>query len=88
MNEAAVKDVDKNNIQQLYTMVSQYYREQFGMIWLKPFGFEGPLSDAKAGSASASFLAAPVSTKDVLRKFPVLDRVINKLGTVVNKEDI
>jgi glycine betaine/choline ABC-type transport system substrate-binding protein len=25
-------------------------------------------------------LAAPVTTKDVLRRFPVLDRLINKLG--------
>jgi len=51
------------------------------MVWLKPFGFKGPLTikgdSNKKGSGS---LAAPVTTKDVLRKFPVLDRLINKLG--------
>ena len=66
--------------QKVYTLVSQLYNEKFGMIWLKPFGFSGPFSlDARVNKESVT-LAAPVATKDVLRKFPVLDRVINKLG--------
>jgi len=66
--------------QKVYTLVSQGYLDQFGMVWLKPFGFEGPVSLAGGGKGSVASLAAPVTTKDVLRKFPVLDRVINKLG--------
>ena len=66
--------------QKVYTLVSQSFNEKFGMIWLKPFGFSGPLTLHTKGKKDRATLAAPVSTKDVLRKFPVLDRVINKLG--------
>ena len=66
--------------QKVYTLVSQLYNEKFGMIWLKPFGFSGPLTLDKKGKRESATLAAPVAAKDVLRKFPVLDRVINKLA--------
>ena len=66
--------------QKVYTLVSQSFNEKFGMVWLKPFGFTGPLTLGAKGKKDNVTLAAPVSTKDVLRKFPVLDRVINKLG--------
>jgi glycine betaine/choline ABC-type transport system substrate-binding protein len=66
--------------QKVYTLVSQSYKEKFGMIWLKPFGFEGPLTGEAGGKEGCATLAAPVTTKDVLKKFPVLDRLINKLG--------
>ena len=69
-----------NDPQKVYTLVSQSYKEKFGMVWLKPFGFSGPLTLGAKGKKDRATLAAPVSTKDVLRKFPVLDRVINKLG--------
>lgn len=70
--------------QKLYTLVSQGYMEKFGMVWLKPFGFKGPLNDAACRGEVVGSLAAPIATKDVLRKFPVLDRVINKLGSRVD----
>jgi osmoprotectant transport system substrate-binding protein len=70
--------------QELYTLVSQYYREKYGMIWLQPFGFEGPIDAGRNQKAAKASLAVPVCTKDVLRKFPVLDRVINKLGRCVD----
>ena len=66
--------------QKVYTLVRQRYMEEFGMIWLKPFGFEGPLILEAGGKKDGATLAAPVTTKDVLRRFPVLDRLINKLG--------
>ena len=66
--------------QKVYTLVSQSFNEKFGMVWLKPFGFRGPLTLDKNSKKESATLAAPVATKDVLRKFPVLDRVINKLG--------
>jgi len=66
--------------QKVYTLVSQRYMEKFGMVWLKPFGFSGPLTEATSGGKAVGSLAAPIVTKDVLKKFPVLDRVINKLG--------
>ena len=69
-----------NDPQKVYTLVRQSYNEKFGMVWLKPFGFNGPLTLGAKGKKDRATLAVPVSTKDVLRKFPVLDRVINKLG--------
>jgi len=67
--------------QRVYTLVSQSFMERFGMVWLKPFGFKGPLTlKAHSDKKESGTLAAPVTTKDVLRKFPVLDRLINKLG--------
>ena len=66
--------------QMVYTLVNQGYLEKFDMVWLRPFGFEGPLDPGRNGKDQSVSLAAPVTTKDVLRKFPVLDRVINKLA--------
>jgi osmoprotectant transport system substrate-binding protein len=66
--------------QGVYTLVRQRYMEKFGMVWLKPFGFQGPLTLEANLKKDCPTLAAPVATKDVLRRFPVLDRLINKLG--------
>ncbi|MDY6987472.1 MAG: glycine betaine ABC transporter substrate-binding protein [Thermodesulfobacteriota bacterium] len=67
--------------QKVYTLVSQAFLEKFEMVWLKPFGFQGPMaSEANPAKKKSGTLAAPVTTRDVLRKFPVLDRLINKLG--------
>jgi glycine betaine/choline ABC-type transport system substrate-binding protein len=74
--------------QKIYTLVSQSYKEEFGMIWLKPFGFRGPLTVESGGEKESVSLAAPVTTKDVLKKFPVLDRLINKLGGRIDNNTI
>jgi len=71
--------------QKIYTLVSQRYMEKFGMVWLKPFGFSGPLTD---GGNDHGTLAAPVATKRVLRRFPVLDRVINKLAGSIDNDTL
>lgn len=74
--------------QKVYTLVSQSYREEFGMIWLKPFGFRGPLTFEAGGKKESVSLAAPITTKDVLKKFPILDRLINKLGGRIDNNTI
>ena len=66
--------------QEIYALVRQGYVEKFGMVWLKPFGFHGPLTPEADFKNGPFTLAAPIATKDVLRRFPVLDRLINKLG--------
>ena len=66
--------------QEVYALVRQGYMEKFGMVWLKPFGFQGPLTPEANFKSERPTLAAPIATKDVLRRFPVLDRLINKLG--------
>ena len=69
-----------------YILVRQSYMEKFGMVWLKPFGFQGPLTQAAPSGKVDRTLAAPVTTKDVIKKVPILDRLINKLaGQVDNK---
>jgi len=66
--------------QKVYTLVRQRYMEKFGMVWLKPFGFQGPLTSEANLKKDRATLAVPVATKDILRRFPVLDRLINKIG--------
>ena len=65
--------------QEAYGLVKQYYMDELDMVWLKPFGYRGPLSPEDKQAKNGS-LAVPVTTKDVLNRFPVLDRVINKLA--------
>ena len=72
--------------QKAYILARRSYMEEFDMVWLKPFGFQGPLSQAASSGEVDRTLAAPVTTKDVIKKFPILDRLINKLaGQVDNK---
>ena len=77
-----------NDPQESYTLVSQSYMEKFDMVWLKPFGFQGPLTNEAHSKKDRGTLAAPIATKDTLRKFPVLDRVINKLGNRIDNNTI
>ena len=69
-----------DDAQKAYTLVSQFYLDTYEMVWLKPFGYKGPVGADGNGNPGHTSLAAPVTTKDVLKKFPVLDRVINKLA--------
>jgi len=72
--------------QKAYILARRSYMEEFGMVWLKPFGFQGPLTQAAPSGKVDRTMAAPVTTKDVIKKFPILDRLINKLaGHVDNK---
>jgi len=72
--------------QKAYILVSRAYLEKFGMVWLKPFGFQGPLTQTASSGKVDTSLAVPVTTKDVIKKFPVLDRLINKLGGRVDNK--
>ena len=72
--------------QKAYILARRSYMEEFGMVWLKPFGFQGPLTQAPPSGKVDRTMAAPVTTKDIIKKFPILDRLINKLaGRVDNK---
>lgn len=66
----------KIDLQEEYAIVKAYYLENLNLVWLKPFGYAGPTGGDSAQNKS---IAAPVTTKIVLDRFPVLDRVINKL---------
>ncbi|WP_339136521.1 MAG: glycine betaine ABC transporter substrate-binding protein [Candidatus Electrothrix sp. GW3-4] len=68
--------------QENYSLVKEYYIENENLVWLKPFGYKGPV---KQGDAS---LAVPVANRESLAKFPVLDRVINKLGDLIDDSSL
>jgi len=72
--------------QKAYILASRSYNKKFDMVWLKPFGFQGPLPQEASSGKVDRTLAAPITTKEVVKKFPILDRLINKLaGRVDNK---
>jgi hypothetical protein len=50
------------------------------MVWLRPFGYHGPVNKQLEPESRQDSMAAVVTTRKVLNKFPVLDRVINKLS--------
>ena len=64
--------------QEAYSLVKEYYIENQDLVWLKPFGYKGPVQQENAS------LAVPVANRESLTKFPVLDRVINKLGDLID----
>jgi glycine betaine/choline ABC-type transport system substrate-binding protein len=64
--------------QEAYKLVKEFYMEKEKAVWLKPFGYKGPVGKDKASQA------VPVAKRDSLAKFPVLDRVINKLGGLID----
>jgi glycine betaine/choline ABC-type transport system substrate-binding protein len=82
--EPGKKDIDP---QEAYGLVKRSYFDKFQMVWLKPLGYKGPLqgSDTTQGNGS---LAAVVTTQQVLDRFPVLDRVINKLSGRIDSQTL
>jgi len=74
MNRPAEADAKK-----AYDSVKSIQEKEMGLIWLKPFGFTGVRSGA------ASYTAA-VLRAEVINSFPVLPRVIDKLGSVISDE--
>lgn len=79
-------DQKGENVQETYSLVKQHYLRERSMVWLKPFGYKGPISkDAQAGNQS---MAAIVATRKALERFPILERVINKLDGVVDESTL
>lgn len=60
---------------QLYQTVKKRYNEELNLVWLKPLGFE-----AGPQGIDLPTQAAVVARKDVLKKFPALARLLNKLS--------
>jgi glycine betaine/choline ABC-type transport system substrate-binding protein len=68
--------------QENYSLVKDYYRDNEGLIWLKPFGYKGPVQEQDAS------MAVPVANTESLEKFPILHRVINKLGSLITDSSL
>ncbi len=72
--------------QETCALVKQAYLEKYHLVWLKPFGYPGP-SDLSQPQGSGS-LAAAITSTDVLEKFPILDRLINKLAGKISLQTL
>jgi glycine betaine/choline ABC-type transport system substrate-binding protein len=69
--------------QENYSLVKEYYNnEQEDLVWLKPFGYKGPVKQQDAS------LAVPVANRESLAKFPILSRVIDKLGSLIDDSSL
>ncbi|HEY3353751.1 MAG TPA: glycine betaine ABC transporter substrate-binding protein [Polyangia bacterium] len=64
--------------QEAYTVAKEGYRARFSLVWLDPF----------AAGKQARSLFGPVLTTEVVRTFPALPRVINKLTKVLTAEEL
>ncbi|CAK8725131.1 Substrate binding domain of ABC-type glycine betaine transport system [Candidatus Electrothrix laxa] len=75
-------DDQESDDQENYSLVKEYYIENENLVWLKPFGYKGPVQQQEAS------WAVPVANRESLTKFPVLDRVINKLGDLIDDSSL
>jgi glycine betaine/choline ABC-type transport system substrate-binding protein len=79
---ARMGDEQTQDEQEGYRKAKEYYLENKNMVWLKPFAFKGP------GQGADASIAVPVSPRTSLTKFPVLDRVINKLSGMITDQTV
>ncbi len=68
--------------QESYSLVKEYYIENEGLVWLKPLGYKGPVQGEDAS------MAVPVANQESLVKFPILNRVIDKLGNLIDDSSL
>ena len=68
MHRSSSGNADKD-----YETIKDLYDQELSVVWLNPLGF----SNSKEGAPSVS---APLVRRDVLVNFPLLPRVLNKLG--------
>ncbi|MCI5165090.1 MAG: hypothetical protein D3903_03105 [Candidatus Electrothrix sp. GM3_4] len=69
--------------QENYSLVKEYYNnEEEQLVWLKPFGYKGPVQQQGAS------LAVPVANRESLVNFPILSRVIDKLGSLIDDSSL
>jgi osmoprotectant transport system substrate-binding protein len=70
----------EENIEKSYNISKEEFRKNLNLVWLKPFFL---LSEE--GGKSQNYYS-PLIAVDVLRNFPALPRVINKLSGIMNEE--
>lgn len=75
LNRPAVADAKK-----ALEVVKSVYEKDKGLVWLKPFGF---LNGNGAGSPSYT---AAILRAEIINNFPVLPRVVEKLGSAISDE--
>lgn len=65
---------------QEYLTVKDRFEKEFNIIWLNPLGFTAPRQGEKPT------VSAPILRTDILTNFPLLPRILNKLGNKINNE--
>jgi osmoprotectant transport system substrate-binding protein len=70
------------NAAKAYSTVKHLSDKRFSLIWLKPFGYDNPsiLTAPPAWLNGIPNSAVCVARRETLNRFPVLPRLINKLG--------
>ncbi|MEW5804734.1 MAG: glycine betaine ABC transporter substrate-binding protein [bacterium] len=73
-----------------YSTVKHMSDKRFSLIWLKPFGYENAsiLKAAPEWLSGIPNQAVCVARREVLNRFPILPRLINKLGNKIPNETI
>lgn len=73
-----------------YSTVKHLFAKKFSLIWLKPFGYDKPLSNKDLPEWMNSIVnqAVCVARREVLSRFPVLPRLINKLKRKVSNQTL
>ncbi|UCF88216.1 MAG: hypothetical protein JSV70_07295, partial [bacterium] len=75
-------DAPGKDEEERYRAVKRRFEEELNLIWLKPMGYSGvDRSGQDLGQASV------VVSKDTLKKFPALPRLLEKIGTRVVLDD-
>lgn len=69
--------------QESLDLVRRYYLENKGLVWMRPLGYLGPQVSGDKGSP-----AVPVVSKEALDRFPLLDRLLSKLGERLDDETL
>ena len=70
--------------EELYSVVKKRYQKELNLIWLKPLGF----TDKTSNLDGVPVQAATIIRKDVLKKFPALQRLLDKLAGQIDNEII
>ena len=69
-------------MEEKFKLVKRKFDEEQNMIWLKPMGFSG-----RDETGSSLGWGATVVRKSVLKKFPALPRLLEKIGTRITLDD-
>jgi len=78
------------NPDRAYSLVKHLFDQKFSLIWLKPFGYTYPLSEPEVPEEVKDIpnQAVCVARRQVLNRFPILPRLINKLKDKIPDDTI
>ena len=78
------------NPDRAYSLVKHLFDQKFSLIWLRPFGYTHPLLESEISKEIKDVpnQAVCVARRQVLNRFPILPRLINKLRNKIPNDTI